>query len=956
MERDEQGGPWRYRFGEVEFDEARMTLTVGGAVVVIEPRPLQVLAELLRYPNEVVTREELFESVWEGRATVDNVLANAITKLRKALGTPGGACLVNVPRVGYRLVAQVQRLAAVRAPADRSPDGAGQTAGDLQPGMLVPGREGFQLLHPLGQGSRRNVWLARQAKTGLERVFKFATDADGLQLLKREYTLLRVLHKELGARTDIVAVIDAAFSRSPYHLKCEYGGQDLLAWAGGPDAPLQGMSLPERLALCVQIADAVAAAHGVGVLHKDLKPANVLVRALDQDQDQDQDQTVEPAREPAVQVPAGAAEGSGPTLAQGAGGGRWQVRLTDFGCGHALDEARLKASGVTLMGLTVAADREGAPSPWSGTPLYWAPELLAGQGATTRSDVYALGLMLFQLVVGDLRRPLSTGWQREVDDELLREDIAAATEGDPQRRLASAGELAERLRRLPQRREERAAQQAALQAAEQARQERERRRARRPWLAAAAALLLLALGAGGWMFEQNRRALAEARVQAQRGAAMLDFVSRDVLDSADVTRVGGTRLLTMTEVVERAAQKLDVRFAGQPDIEAALRRRLGDILVRSRSGNAAMKHYERAVALLEPRGATADRRELALALIGWAQAQVDFYKPAEGEQLLQRARAALPAGELEALNEPAVRWLAVQVDVLAARQRAAEAIPVARDLLRRVDAWPQAVLADRLEARQRLAELLLGSSDQRPEGERLLREITSAPYSAQSVGAVAFARAEMALARSLAAQGRGDEARKMLLRVREVLTQLLGERAMHVGLVNFELANLSSNDPGGQPRQTLDYALAAEAAFAASLGPTHGYVISMRNNRVMPLLQLGRAAEALVILDEVLPWYVQRKLGDVIQYYRAWALNDLGRCKEALAALEGIDVKSAAWLHVVADPHMGWKVKFQHGRAMLGSGQREQGRRLLQQARAEAQVSGGGSEWIERIERTLARG
>lgn len=55
--------------------------------------------------------------------------------------------------------------------------------------------------------------------------------------------------------------------------------------------------------------------------------------------------------------------------------------------------------------------------------------------------------MLYQLAVGDFRRPLVPGWEREVPDELLREDIIAATDGDPAHRLASVGVLADRLRR-----------------------------------------------------------------------------------------------------------------------------------------------------------------------------------------------------------------------------------------------------------------------------------------------------------------------------------------------------------------------------------------------------------------------------------------------------------------------------------------------------------------------------
>lgn len=81
----EQGSPpggdseflYRYRFGSAELDEACMSLRVEDSPVELEQRPLQGLALRLRNPGEVVTREELFESIWAGRPNVDNVLANA---------------------------------------------------------------------------------------------------------------------------------------------------------------------------------------------------------------------------------------------------------------------------------------------------------------------------------------------------------------------------------------------------------------------------------------------------------------------------------------------------------------------------------------------------------------------------------------------------------------------------------------------------------------------------------------------------------------------------------------------------------------------------------------------------------------------------------------------------------------------------------------------------------------
>src|SRR3546814_11899439 len=91
-----------------------------------------------------------------------------------------------------------------------------------------------------------------------------------------------------------------------------------------------------------------------------------------------------------------------------------------------LDAQRLHALGITRLGFTQTV----AALDTSGTPLYLAPEVLSGQPSTLQSDIYALGVMLYQAVVGDWNRPLAPGWERQVDDELLREDIAAAVDGD----------------------------------------------------------------------------------------------------------------------------------------------------------------------------------------------------------------------------------------------------------------------------------------------------------------------------------------------------------------------------------------------------------------------------------------------------------------------------------------------------------------------------------------------
>ena len=434
-----------WSFAGREFDESRLELRVAGKVVELELKPLEVLVYLLQHSGEVVTKEQLLEAVWPGLNVVEGSLSTAVYKLRRALGDEDSRIVVTVSRVGYRLDGATQ-TEATRPSASPAPT-------KLEAGSVVPGRAQWRLQRPLDTSGSSEVWLAEHPKTGELRVFKFVSSLSRLRTLKREVTVFRFLRECLDNHSHLVQILEWNFEVEPYFLESEYGGPNLAEWAEHKGGVLN-IPVDERLRVLSEICRAVGEVHAVGVLHKDLKPANVLVASLPN--------------------------------------GNQRVRVADFGSAALLEPSRLEALGITRLGMTQTAALQ--PSSFSGTLLYLAPEVFSGKGASAQSDVYALGVMLYQMIVGDFRKPLSPGWEEDVADPLLREDIAAAVCGDPARRLRSPEELAIRLENLESRRAERTRIEAERQRQQIAERKQDEARVRRPWIALAC-ILLLGLGA-----------------------------------------------------------------------------------------------------------------------------------------------------------------------------------------------------------------------------------------------------------------------------------------------------------------------------------------------------------------------------------------------------------------------------------------------------------------------------
>jgi eukaryotic-like serine/threonine-protein kinase len=784
-----------YRFGPVSFDARTLELRVHGEPVRLEPKPLDLLLFLLQHAGEVVTKEELQNGVWPGRILSESVLTKAMARLRQGLGDDDQQLIKTVHGYGYRLVAPV----TLEAPAALTPQASPVLA--LQPDDSPPLRPLWRLEAPLGRGRAGEAWRAVQEKTGERRVFKFALDGPGLTALKREITLFRLLRQVHGPREDLLPLLDWNLDVAPYFIETEHvPGGSLVDWVSACGG-LAAQPLAERIDWAIQTAEALAAAHAAGILHKDLKPSNLLVAE--------------------------------------AGGRRW-IKLADFGSGGLLDRARIEALAITRMGFT----QTGISDPDEGTLLYLAPERLAGQAPTVQSDLYALGVLLWQLAVGDLRRPLAPGWEAEIHDPLLREDIALAAAGDPARRLLEASELARRLRRLPERRAAAAGAAAAEAEAAGLRQALERSRARRGVMRALVAALVVGLGLSTWGFWSARAAQQQLAAAVAEARATVTFLSEDVLAAADPFGAGRP-MQRLQDLLDEAAPRLAERLAAYP----VARAEMGYAIARAYEGQGA---WARAQAQLETARAEAEaalgpEADLSLAItehlayVLMLQGEYEASEQLSLEVYERRRRRDGDPHPNTLSSRDALAWLAYErgrFDLAAEQYEALLPLLEGPDLARA-----------RTSARWSLAECYL-ELNRAAEAERLMRSVIAETTALQGAEHPRTYWQHATLGDALLMQARWDEAAVVFDRAHAGLEATVGELHPYTLILLHYRGQLLLER--GDPVAALPLLRRAYDGRVTVQGEDHPWTRFSVNRVAQAMTQLGLVDEAIALLEPAL--------------------------------------------------------------------------------------------------------
>lgn len=647
----------------------------------------------------------------------------------------------------------------------------------------------WRVVRLIGRGGMGSVYLVERADGQFDQQAALKLSRLGFD---DEAAMVRFLaERQIVARLDhpnIARLIDGGVADDgrPYFAMELVTGEPLLAYVQA-----RQLSIRDRLALFIQLGEAVQYAHRHLVVHRDVKPSNVLVTAEG--------------------VP----------------------KLLDFGIAKLFDpDAGLAADG------TVTRDRVM-------TPGYAAPEQIAGGPITTATDVYAMGVVLYELLCG--RRPFEASGRspRELEQEVLERaaDRPSVMAADRRRRRQIAGDLdticLTALRKEPERR---------YRSAEQLVEDVRRHLAGLPVAARpdtlsyraakfvhrhaigvtmTAAAVVLVVAAAVALAVQSAQAARE-RDKAQQVAALLI----DVFEVADPSEVRGAQV-TAREVLDRGVERVERTLGSQPEVQADLLGVLGRVYRN-------LGLYERAT------GLTARALDLVAGLSGARSAAA--------------AATRSRLGELHYLKGDYPRAEATLREALSAQETiAGPASPEVAVTLNHLGKTLQA--QGRLdEAETTLGRALAISTAAYGESHAQVAEAVT------NLGAVMFVR------------GRLDQAGTLFQRALDVRRRLLGDDHPLVAAALSNLATLLSRtgDLDGAERIGREALAVARRVY----GPEHPRVATVLNNLGLTEFARNNPAAAEPWLAESLA--MRRKLLPPAHPETAQSLANLGLIVQTL--------------------------------------------------------------------------
>jgi non-specific serine/threonine protein kinase/serine/threonine-protein kinase len=710
----------------------------------------------------------------------------------------------------------------VTEPESPPPDDGGTTQTQLLPSD-APERIGpYRLLQKLGEGGMGEVWEAEQQEPVRRRVALklIKIGMDSKQVVARFEAERQAL--ALMNHPSVAKVFDAgttAQGRPYFAMEC-VKGEPITRYCDR-----QRLSTRQRLELFLRVCDGVQHAHQKGIIHRDIKPSNVLVAA----------QEAEP-------VP----------------------KIIDFGVAKATEQRLTEKTLFTQMGVLI------------GTPEYMSPEQaeMTGLDVDTRTDVYSLGVLLYELLVGalpfdpkELRRAGFDGIRKMIREEepsrpsarvsepgeattesaerrrtdlptlkrQLRGDLdwitMKALEKDRMRRYGSPFELAADIRRH--------LDHEPVSASPPSVAYRVGKFVRRHRIGVAAGgLVALALVLGATLATVGMIRATRAERVAREEAATAEQVSEflvELFEVADPEEARGNTI-TAREILDEGAARIEGELEDQPRVQARLVTTIGRVYNNLGLHDQAGELLERAVATRrELLGA--DHPETLAAMHELAEVLDSLRRNVEGEALarevLEARRRALGPEHRDTLESMTLLgwfcWNLGRGDE--ARSLAGTAAEVRRRVLGNDH-------PDTLSAIHVFASMLLDEG----EGAILFEETLEGRRRVLGEDHPDTLNTMNALAATYGAQGRLSEAEALHRERWEIARRVLGEDH---GSTLMALVNLSVNLTA-QGREAEAEALGMEAIerLRPAIGETHAWVHHVMSNLAYMYSDQGRHDDA----------------------------------------------------------------------------------------------------------------